>query len=187
MKMKILGISGTITGSKTLIVINEIINKIKKINSEVETELLDLKQFNVQFCDGRHPSEYTGDTRRVIDMISTADAYIFGTPIFQGSFSGALKNLIDLVPPSEFKNKVIGFVATGGNFQHFLVVENQLKPIAGYLNSYVTPSFVFAHNSQFNDENEIYDPELLKSIEIFSNQVVDMAIKLSPLKVKVDN
>src|SRR4051812_16832498 len=97
--MKILGISGTITGSKTLIVVNEVINMIKKMNPEVETEILDLKQFDVQFCDGRPPSEYTGDTKKVIDMISSADSYIIGTPIFQGSFSGALKNLIDLVPP----------------------------------------------------------------------------------------
>jgi FAD reductase [NAD(P)H] len=176
--MKILGISGTITGSKTSIVINKVIEEIKKLNPEAETEILDLKEFNVQFCDGRPPNDYTGDTKKVIDIISSADSYVIGTPIFQGSFSGALKNLIDLVPPVEFKNKVMGFVATGGNHQHYLVIENQLKPIASYLNAYVTPSFVFAHNEHFSNQNEIKDQELLKQIGELSNQIVYMYDKL---------
>lgn len=172
--MKIVGISGTITGSKTLVVVNKVLKEIKKMNPEVEVELLDLKQYNVQFCDGRPPSDYTGDTKKVIDIISAADSYIIGTPIFQGSFTGALKNVIDLVPPSEFNHKVMGFIATGGNHQHYLVIENQLKPIAGYLNAYVAPSFVFAHNDHFNSQNEISDPKLLKQIKLFSQELVFM-------------
>ncbi|MDR7075724.1 FMN reductase/FAD reductase [NAD(P)H] [Neobacillus niacini] len=176
--MKILGISGTITGSKTSIVIKKVIEEIKILNPEAETEILDLKQFNVQFCDGRPPVEYTGDTKKAINLISSADSYVIGTPIFQGSFTGTLKNLIDLVPPVEFKNKVMGFVATGGNHQHYLVIENQLKPIASYLNAYVTPSFVFAHNEHFSATNEIEDAELLKKIRELSHQIVYMHDKL---------
>lgn len=168
--MKILGISGTITGSKTLVVINHVIEQMKRINPSIETEILDLKQFDVQFCDGRPPSEYTGDTRKVIDMVTSADAYVIGTPIFQGSMTGALKNLIDLVPPSEFNQKVMGFAATGGNQLHYLVVENQLKPIAGYLQAYVPPSYVFAINHQFNQQNEIQDPDLLDQMNEFGKQ-----------------
>ena len=177
--MKILGISGTITGSKTLIVINKVLEEIKKKNPEVEVQLLDLKQYNVQFCDGRPPEEYTGDTAKVIDLISSADGYIIGTPIFQGSFSGALKNLIDLVPPSQFNHKVMGFVATGGNNQHYLVIENQLKPIAGYLNAYVAPSFIFAQNKQFDSQNHIIDPELLDNIQSFSRNFSYMFTQLT--------
>ena len=177
--MKLLGISGTITGSKTLIVIKEIIDTVKKMNNEVKTEILDLKQYNVQFCDGRSLSEYSGDTKKVIDMITSADAYIIGTPIFHGSFSGALKNLLDLVPPAKFKNKVMAFAATGGNYQHYLMVENQLKPIAGYLNAYVPPSFIFAHTEHFNVQNEIIHPGLLESIEALSEQVIHLHGKLT--------
>lgn len=173
--MKILGISGTITGSKTLVVINQVVDEIKRIKPEAEVEVLDLKQYDVQFCDGRHPSQYTGDTKKVIDKMVSADTYIIGTPIFQGSMSGALKNLIDLVPPSDFKHNIMGFVATAGNHQHYLVIENQLKPIAGYLNAYVPPSFVFAHNNHFNSQNEIVAPELLEQIELFSRQIVHMS------------
>jgi FAD reductase [NAD(P)H] len=60
--MKLLGISGTITGSKTKIVVEKVLDEVKKNHPEFEVELLDLKQFDVQFCDGRNPSAYTGDT-----------------------------------------------------------------------------------------------------------------------------
>lgn len=172
--MKILGISGTITGSKTLIVVNSILEKIRNLYPEAEIDVLDLKKYDVQFCDGRPPSDYTGDTRKVIDLIASADTYIIGTPIFQGSFSGALKNLIDLVPPSEFKGKVIGFAATGGNDRHYLVIENQLKPIAGYLNSYVTPNNVFAHSDDFNPQNEIINQGLKNDIHLLAEQVIQL-------------
>src|SRR5699024_3441688 len=104
---------------------------------------------------------YNEDTQKVIDKVCNADAYIIGTPIFQGSFTGALKNLIDLVPPKNLKHKVIGFIATGGTFQHYLVVENQLKPIAGYLRSYVAPGNVYLNDSHFNRRKEITDEDVL--------------------------
>ena len=177
--MKILGVSGTITGSKTLVVINKVLEEIKKRNPEVEVQLLDLKQYDVQFCDGRPTEEYTRDTAKVIDMISSADGYIIGTPIFQGSFSGALKNLIDLVPPSVFHHKVMGFAATGGNNLHYLVIENQLKPIAGYLKTFVAPSYIFAQNKQFDSLNRMIDPELVENIESFSDDFSYMFNRLS--------
>ncbi|MFJ7725889.1 NADPH-dependent FMN reductase [Neobacillus sp. NPDC097160] len=177
--MKILGISGTLIGRKTLTVIEQVINEIKSFSPEVDVDILDLRKFNIQFCDGRTTSEYTGDTKEVIERISLADGYIIGTPIFQGSFTGALKNLLDLVPPSVFQHKVMGFVATGGNPQHYLVVENQLKPIAGYFKAIITPHFIFANSSQFNKQNEIVDSELNVEIKEFSHQVLFMMSKLS--------
>lgn len=180
--MKILGISGTITGSKTLIVVDAILEEIRNLYPEADIDLLDLKKYDVQFCDGRPISEYTGDTRKVIDLMTQADAYVIGTPIFQGSFSGALKNLIDLVPPSEFKGKVMGLCATGGNYRHYLVLENQLKPIAGYLNAFVAPNVVFAHSEHFNAHNEITDLDLQNEIKLLAEQVIQMNKKLIPIR-----
>lgn len=172
--MKLLGISGTITGSKTKVIVEKVLEEVKKNHPEVEVELLDLKQFDVQFCDGRDPSTYTGDTKKVIDLVKEADFYVIGTPIFQGSLTGALKNLFDLVPPQDFRHKVMGFVATGGTYQHYLVIENQLKPIAGYLRAYVAPGSVYAHNDHFNVSNEVIDEDVLRRITSLSEEVVMM-------------
>ena len=68
----------------------------------------------------------------------------------------------------------MGFIATGGTYQHYLVVENQLKPIAGYLRAFVSPGFVYAHNDHFNQQNELVDPEVLKRVENLAEEVVYM-------------
>ncbi len=179
--MKLLGISGTITGSKPRVVVQQVLDEVKRNNPEIEVELLDLKDYNIQFCDGRNPSSYTGDTKKVIDIVSTADFYIIGTPIFQGSITGALKNLFDLIHPKDFRNKVMGFIATGGTYQHYLVIENQLKPIAGYFRAFVAPGFVYAHNDHFSPQNELVDKEVLERVTALSEEVVLMqkALKAS--------
>ncbi|MGQ3380783.1 NADPH-dependent FMN reductase [Priestia endophytica] len=181
--MKLLGISGTITGSKTAIVIQNLLEEVKRNNPEIEVELLDMKNYDVQFCDGRNPSTYNEDTRKVIDIVSSADFYIIGTPIFQGSITGVLKNLFDLIPPTSFRNKVMGFAATGGTYQHYLVIENQLKPIAGYFRSFVAPSYVYAHNSHFNDQKELVDEEVITRVNNLAKEVVYMQKSLKGVEV----
>ncbi|MFM1653778.1 NADPH-dependent FMN reductase [Brevibacillus sp. B_LB10_24] len=172
--MRLLGISGTITGSKTLVVVQKVIERVRADHPDIEVELLDLKKYDVQFCDGRNPTDYTGDTKAVIDAVSSADFYVIGTPIFQGSITGALKNLFDLVPPLVFRNKVMGFVATGGTYQHYLVIENQLKPIAGYFRAFVAPGYVYAHNDHFNRANEIVDQEVIERVNNLASEIVYM-------------
>lgn len=179
--MKLLGISGTITGIKPFIVVQKVLDEVKKNYPEIEVELLNLRDYDIQFCDGRDPSTYSGDTKKVIDIVSSADFYIIGTPIFQGSITGSLKNLFDLIHPKALRNKVMGFIATGGTYQHFLVIENQLKPIASFFRAFVAPGFVYANNSHFNRQNEIIDEEVLERIKSLSEEVVFMqkALKTS--------
>jgi FMN reductase/FAD reductase [NAD(P)H] len=172
--MKLLGISGTIIGSKTLVVTQKVLEEAKKYHPDIEIELLDLRQYKIDFCDGRSPSDYTGDTKKVMDIVCSADMYVIGTPIIHGSIPGALKNLLDLIPADVFRHKVMGFIATGGNHQHYLMIENQLKPIAGYFQSYVVPGYVFAHKDDFNDNNEIESQEVLEKITQLANEICDL-------------
>jgi FAD reductase [NAD(P)H] len=187
--MKLLGISGTIIGVKTSIVVQKVLEEVKKYHPNVEVELLDLRDYDVQFCDGRNPASYTGDTKKVLDIINSADFYIIGTPIFQGSLAGPLKNLFDLINPKDIRNKVIGFIATGGTYQHYLVIENQLKPIAGFFRAFVAPGYVYVNYDHFNRENEIIDAEILTRITSLAKEVVFMqeALKASEEKFAIVN
>lgn len=171
--MKLLGISGTITGSKTKIVVKKVLDEVQRMYPDIDVELLDMKEYDVQFCDGRDPSTYTGDTKAVIDKISSVDFYLFGTPIFQGSYTGVLKNLFDLVDPKVFRHKVMGFIATGGTYQHYLVIENQLKPISGYLRAYTAPGYVYAHNDHFY-QGELVDKEVIDRVTNLAKELVFM-------------
>ncbi|MDQ1003272.1 FAD reductase [NAD(P)H] [Neobacillus niacini] len=184
--MKLLGISGTIIGAKTSIVVQKVLEEVKKHHPNVEIELLDLRKYELQFCDGRNPSTYTGDTKKVLDIIQSADFYIIGTPIFQGSLSGPLKNLFDLINPKDIRHKVMGFVATGGTYQHYLVIENQLKPIAGFFRAFVAPGYVYVNNDHFNKDNEIIDQDVLNRISDLAKEVVFMQEALKSSEEKLE-
>ncbi|MBY0121415.1 NADPH-dependent FMN reductase [Bacillus sp. S/N-304-OC-R1] len=170
--MKILGISGTIIGSKTAVLVDTVLKEIKDRYPEIETELLDLRKYHMEFCDGRNPDLYNEDTKKIMKRVIEADFYVIGFPIFNASIPAPLKNIFDLLPPSVFRHKVMGFAANGGTYQHYLVIENQIKPIAGYYRSYVAPSYVYLNNSHFNEQNEIRDEEILKRIEELAEELV---------------
>lgn len=176
--MKLLGISGTIIGAKTSILVQKVLDEVKKLAPEIEVEMLDLRDYQMSLCDGRDPATYPDDTKKVVDLVSSADFYLIGTPIFQGSMTGALKNLFDHIPPQAMRNKVMGFVANGGTYQHYLVIENQLKPIAGYFRAYVAPGFVYAHADHFNKQNEIVDEDVLSRIGNLAQELVHMQTAL---------
>jgi FMN reductase/FAD reductase [NAD(P)H] len=173
--MKLLGISGTIIGEKTVSVVRHVMNEAKLLDEQLETEIMDLKDFKVEFCDGRLIAEYNEDTQKVIEMVLSADCFIIGTPIFQASLAGPLKNLFDLLPPNAFRNKVIGFIGTGGTYQHFLVIENQLKPIAGYFRAYTAPEYVYANRDHFDSHNRVVDNSVLERINALAAQVLHMS------------
>ncbi|MBK5502209.1 NADPH-dependent FMN reductase [Peribacillus sp. TH14] len=182
--MKLLGISGTILGIKTYVLVQRILDEVKQKHPEIEVEMLDLRDYDLQFCDGRKLDDYNEDTRKVIEKVTQADFYLIGSPIFNSSIPAPLKNLIDLIPPDVFRHKVMGFAANGGTNQHYLMVENQLKPIAGYLRAYIAPSYVYAHTSHYNDKNEIHDEEIVMRIRNLADELVHMQHGLGQMLIR---
>jgi MsuE subfamily FMN reductase len=171
--MKLLGISGSLSGSKTLATVKKAIEFAVEHDSGVESEIINLSDYDIQFCDGREPSSYDGDTKVVINKIIEADAYIVGTPIYRGSLTGALKNVFDLIPNDALRGKVVGFIATGGTYHHYLAIEHQLNPLASYFRAHVVPGGVYAHNDHF-ENGEIRDNGIVTRLRILSESVIKL-------------
>ena len=83
---------------------------------DADFQLIDLKEHDLPLLDepvppsmGQYSKEHTKKWAKVIDSF---DAFIFVTPEYNHSTSGALKNAIDFVY-KEWNNKVAGFVAYG--------------------------------------------------------------------------
>ncbi|MDB5117915.1 MAG: reductase, partial [Mucilaginibacter sp.] len=65
--MRIVGIAGSIVGSKTRTAVKQVLESIKDKNAEIEVELIDLADYQIQFSDGRDFRDYQDDTRNVIE------------------------------------------------------------------------------------------------------------------------
>lgn len=83
---------------------------------EAEYELVDIKDFNLPLLDEPAPpaqQKYSKErTKKWSEKIASFDAYVFVTPEYNHSTSGALKNAIDFLY-KEWNNKAAGFVAYG--------------------------------------------------------------------------
>lgn len=85
--------------------------------SDAEFELVDIKDFNLPLLDEPIPpsqGKYSKDhTKKWAAKIDGFDAFVFVTPEYNHSTSGALKNAIDFLY-REWNNKAAGFVGYGG-------------------------------------------------------------------------
>lgn len=169
--MKLIGLLGCLTGSKTKTALNFVLDNIKKNNPGIEVEFIDLKDYDIEFCDGRSNELYNDDTKDIVNKIMAADRILIGTPIYQGGIPGVLKNLIDLIPYAGLKGKTTGIVATGGTSRHFLVPEYQLKPVLSSLESDLIDRYVFLDNNDF--ENGIIRTEdVINRLEQLSKDII---------------
>lgn len=141
--MKIVAISGSIVGMTTKTAMEEIVRLFEEKYPDHQTTLLDLASYQVAFSDGRNYMEYEGDTKEIATQIMNADAIVIGTPVFQSSIPGTLKNIFDLLPINAFRDKVVSIVVTAGSAKHYLVAEQQLKPILSYMKAHIVPTYVY--------------------------------------------
>ncbi|MFJ5714813.1 NADPH-dependent FMN reductase [Neobacillus sp. NPDC093127] len=162
--MKIVGLSGSKVGSKTRTAMNYTLKKANEKYPDAEITMIDLAEFDVQFSDGRNYWEYEGDTKYVTETIMGADAIIIGTPVFQASIPGTLKNIFDLLPVNAFRDKVVSMLVTAGTPKHYLMVEQQLKPILAYMKAHIVPTYVFIEEKDFL-RKEIVNDDVLFRIE----------------------
>lgn len=85
---------------------------------DAEFELVDIAEYNLPLLDEPVPpifGQYTYEhTKAWSKKIESFDAYVFVTPEYNHSISGALKNAIDYLY-REWNNKAAGFVSYGGH------------------------------------------------------------------------
>ncbi len=90
---------------------------IAKKRGDAEFEVVDIKDFNLPLLDEpRSPmmGQYSQPhTKAWAAKIASFDAFVFVTPEYNHSTSGALKNALDFLY-REWNNKAAGFVGYGG-------------------------------------------------------------------------
>lgn len=184
--MKIIGISGSIVGSKTALAVDLALKMISEKDSNIQTELVKLGDYQLVFSDGRDYRDYQGDTQTLIHKIMEANALIIGTPTYQASIPGALKNVFDLLPKEAFFEKTVGVIATAGSDKHYLMAENQLKPILNYMKATVVSKYVFVNEAYFFNEQIIND-DVTYRLRQLAEDVLNLAQLMDEFKQRRDD
>lgn len=170
--MKIALLAGSIVGSKTRTAMDYVKKIANEKYPEAEITILDLAEFEMVFSDGRDYREYDGDTKYVTETIMAADAIIIGTPTFQASIPATLKNIFDLLPVNAFRDKVVSMLVTAGTAKHYLMVEQQLKPILAYMKAEIVQTYVFIEEKDFYRKEIVNDDVVFRIERLVEDTVV---------------
>jgi FMN reductase len=113
-----------------------------------DAELLDLAEHELPFAGRGGPD---ADAAGILDRIAAAEAIILATPVYRGSMTGALKNLLDLLPVAALEGKAVGLVAMGASNHHFLGAERHLRDVLAFFGAVPGPVAVYLTAADFSD------------------------------------
>ncbi|MGE3682336.1 MAG: NADPH-dependent FMN reductase [Bdellovibrionales bacterium] len=127
MSLKIAIITGSTRPGRKSDTVAKWVHGIASKRKDAEFEVVDIADYDLPLFDEPMPpmmKQYqNAHTKKWSEKISTFDAYIFVTPEYNHSTSGALKNAIDYLA-HEWFNKAAGFVSYGGGSSGARAVEH---------------------------------------------------------------
>jgi NAD(P)H-dependent FMN reductase len=113
--------------------------------------LVNLADHRLSFADGRPLDRLGDDSARVVGELAAADAVLLASPVYRGSFTGALKNLLDLTPVDALRGKPVGLVAMGATLHHYLGVDWHLRAVLAWFGALALPTSVYLDSAHFKD------------------------------------
>ncbi len=142
-----------------------------------EVELIYLRSYELSFCDGGEPEDQPPDVARLAATVTGCHGLILGTPEYHGSFSGVLKNALDLMGFDEFEGKMVGLVGVAGGSMGGLNALNSLRTVGRSLHAWVVPEQVTVPRAwqAFDPEGNVKDEALEKRLRGVGRQVARFA------------
>jgi FMN reductase len=118
-------------------------------HAALEIDLINLADKRIAFADGRPPEQYGDDTASVVASVQGADGVVIATPVYRGSITGALKNLLDHLPVESLASKPVGILAMGATHHHFLGADWHLRDILAWFGALVVPTSAYLVSADF--------------------------------------
>lgn len=151
------------TPSNTDIVCQEFKKKARAAGLEVT--YIDLREVELEFCDGRHLGEYNQSLQEVHRQMEDSEAVIFGIPVYQYSMSWVLKNLIDICGGA-LKEKAVGAIVNAGGPNCYMASRDLFDCLYyEYATTSIAPT-PYTWSMDFKDGEIINDKVLTKLDEL---------------------
>jgi FMN reductase len=180
--MKIIGIGGSLRqGSYTSQALALVMEQLSV--KGIDCEVIDLKKMRLPFCDGSfHYHDYP-DVNLLRSQIKSATGILIATPEYHGSFSGVLKNVLDLLDEDQLRGKVVGLIAVVGGL-HSTNAINSLRLVFRQLHCWVLPEqVVIAEASKkFTPNGVLIDADLNLRLERMVGHFIHACVSLGSVQ-----
>jgi NAD(P)H-dependent FMN reductase len=82
--------------------------------------------------------------------VKKADGVVLASPVYRATYTGILKNFLDLLPIETLEGKPVGIVAMGGSNHNCLGVDWQLRCTLSWFGAIVAPTSVYLTPQDFS-------------------------------------
>ena len=145
-----------------------------------ETTLLDLREYDLPVYDPDVDEQ--GDAAEATRLVREADAVALGTPVYHGSYSGALKNFHDYCGFDEYEDTTVGLLATAGGGSYGSTLDHLRITVRG-VHGWVLPHQVGLRNASQKfeadpdaiDGRRFRDPDLQERVEKLGRGLAEYA------------
>jgi FMN reductase len=159
-------------GSKTLTLAQRILAAVAD-EVAVDARVIDIAEIGSDIGRALARRDLSSAAERALSQVEDAQILIAATPVYRGSYSGHFKHLFDLIDQNALIDTPVILAATGGSDKHCLVIEHQLRPLFGFLQSYTVPVGVYASHSDF-ENGDVRSPIVLARIVTAARQAVSL-------------
>ncbi|MEJ8545801.1 NADPH-dependent FMN reductase [Brevibacillus borstelensis] len=181
--MRILLISGSVAEpAHTTALIEEIAARLRE--KGCEADVWDLRVRPLPIADPKYhyePEKHIDETaRELIRLASQADAFVLGSPNYHNSYSGVLKNALDILNMDMFRDKPVGLVGNGGGIRSTQPIDHLRIVVRGLLGVAI-PMQVASCKSDFMLESGRYivtAEDLKQRLDAFTAQLITYTEKL---------
>ena len=185
--MRIEVISGSPRKNSITYRVAKALEKIFRDRTDHEVGLLDIREIKLPtlqtaFSSVEHaPEPY----KPLAERMFNADAFILVSPEYNGSFSPAMKNLLDHFPKQY--HKVFGIATASPGAFGGIRAALQLQQLVYALFGIGSPHLLLIPlaDKKFNEKGELLDPSFEKSINTFVDEFLWLGEKLMEEKVEV--
>lgn len=165
------------------------LERILKEKTEHDIGLINLKDIDLSPVQTVFTSvESTPEPyKQLSEKMFTADAFILVTPEYNGSYSTAMKNLLDHFPKQY--HKVFGIVTASPGAFGGIRAAMQLQQVIYGLFGIGSPHMLIVPtvDKKFNAEGVLIDPAFAKNIDVFVNEFLWLAEKITEEKIVIHN
>lgn len=161
--------------ANTQIMMKFVVDYLKTKN--IEAQFINLSEGGIDYYRG-FDVEYSESTKKAAKIITEADVWLIGSPIYNSFFSGALKNLFEFINYKETAGKVAGLAIIASGNIGFNNVQTLLTQLMSYFQVVTYPKAVFM-TADMIDEGRIIDETAKLRLKELVDETLDLATKLS--------
>ncbi|MGD9890868.1 MAG: NADPH-dependent FMN reductase [Dehalococcoidia bacterium] len=149
---QLVGVLGSVTPPGRLLqAVEYSLASAREAGPSIETSLINLADVRIGYAGAQAAEEMDDDTPSVVQTIAGADAVLFASPVYRASYTGVLKNLLDLLPVEALMGKPCAILAMGATQHHYLGVDWHLRDVLTWFGAVTLPSSVYLASSDFSE------------------------------------